>query len=94
MRNNNRNKNENPNYITNPAMLPQVFSKRVRQCPLSGENAPVIDYKNIDLLQKYTSERGKILPSRITNVCAKNQRKIAKAIKRARVLALMPYTDS
>ena len=60
-----------------------------RKCPLSGKNAPVIDYKNIKLLKKYVSENGKILPSRITFVSKKKQRALSKAIKRARLLSLI-----
>ena len=59
--------------------------------PFSGEGAPAIDYKDVKLLQRYVSERGKIVPSRITAVSAKKQRERARAIKRARVLALLPY---
>jgi small subunit ribosomal protein S18 len=59
--------------------------------PFSGANAPKIDYKDVKLLQRYISERGKIVPSRITAVSQKNQRKLAQAIKRARYLALLPY---
>ena len=62
------------------------FSK---SCPLSGKNAPDIDYKNIKLLKKYTSESGRILPSRVTSVCFKKQRELARSIKRARLLALI-----
>jgi len=57
----------------------------------SGDNAPAIDYKDTRLLQRYISERGKIVPSRITAVSAKKQRELARAIKRARFLALLPY---
>ena len=60
-----------------------------RKCPLTGKNAPEIDYKNIKLLKKYMSENGKILPSRITSVCQKKQRELSLSIKRARVLALI-----
>ena len=60
-----------------------------KNCPLSGKNAPVIDYKNIKLLKRYISENGKILPSRITNVSLKKQRKLNNAVKRARSLALI-----
>lgn len=67
------------------------FGRRRKSCPLSGENAPVIDYKNVDLLKRYISERGKIIPSRITAVSAGKQRELARAIKRARVLALLPF---
>ena len=60
-----------------------------RKCPLTGKNAPEIDYKNIKLLKKYMSENGKILPSRITSVSQKKQRKLSLSIKRARILALI-----
>ena len=60
-----------------------------RKCPLTGKNAPEIDYKNIKLLKKYMSENGKILPSRITSVSQKKQRELSMSIKRARVLALL-----
>ena len=65
--------------------------RRRKVCPFSGANAPKIDYKDVKLLQRYVSERGKIVPSRITAVSAKKQRELAKAIKRARFLALLPY---
>jgi len=67
------------------------FFRRRKSCPFTGAKAPKIDYKDTRLLQRYTSERGKIVPSRITSVSAKNQRKLATAIKRARFLALIPY---
>ncbi len=70
------------------------FFRRRKTCPFSGENAPVIDYKDIKLLQRYLSERGKIVPSRITAVSKKKQRELATAIKRARELALLPYIIS
>ena len=60
-----------------------------RACPLSGKNAPELDYKNIKVLKKYISESGKILPSRVTSVSFKKQRELAKSIKRARLLALI-----
>ena len=60
-----------------------------RKCPLTGKNAPEIDYKNIKLLKRYTSENGKILPSRITSVSQKKQRELSLSIKRARILALV-----
>ncbi len=56
-----------------------------------GDNAPAIDFKDVRLLQRYISERGKIVPARITAVSAKKQRELARAIKRARFLALLPY---
>ncbi len=72
-----------------PARRP--YWRRRKSCPFSGPNAPTIDYKDVKLLQRYISERGKIVPSRITAVSAKKQRELAKAIKRARYLALLPY---
>ena len=72
-------------------MSRRPFFRRSKSCPFSGENAPKIDYKNVKLLQRFTSERGKIVPSRITAVSAKKQRELATAIKRARNLALMPF---
>ena len=69
-----------------------AFMRRRKVCPFSGEaGAPKIDYKDVKLLQRYVSERGKIVPSRITAVSAKKQRELAQAIKRARFLALLPY---
>ena len=65
--------------------------RRRKSCPFSGANAPKIDYKDTKLLSRYVSERGKIVPSRITAVSAKKQRELAQAIKRARFLALLPY---
>jgi len=67
------------------------FFRRRKSCPFSGPDAPKIDYKDVKLLQRYISERGKIVPSRITAVCAKKQRELSKAIKRARFMALLPY---
>ncbi len=67
------------------------FFRRRKSCPFSGENAPKIDYKDARLLSRYISERGKIVPSRITAVSAKKQRELAKAIKRSRFLGLLPY---
>ncbi|HXF54936.1 MAG TPA: 30S ribosomal protein S18 [Hyphomicrobiaceae bacterium] len=72
-----------------PARRP--FHRRRKTCPFSGDNAPKIDYKDVRLLSRYISERGKIVPSRITAVSAKKQRELAKAIKRARFLGLLPF---
>ncbi len=72
-------------------MATKPFFRRRKSDPFEGENAPTIDYKDVKTLQRYVSERGKIVPSRITAVGAKNQRKLAQAIKRARFLALLPY---
>src|SRR6185437_1675700 len=66
--------------------------RRRKSCPFSGPNAPKIDYKDGKLRRRYISERGKIVPSRITAVSAKKQRELAQAIKRARFLGLLPYS--
>ena len=71
------------------SLFQKPMVKFFRPCPLSGKNAPVIDYKNIKLLKKYTSETGRILPSRITSVSQRKQKELAGAIKRARLSALM-----
>ena len=67
------------------------FHRRRKTCPFSGDQAPKIDYKDARTLGRYISERGKIVPSRITAVSAKKQRELAVAIKRARFLGLLPY---
>jgi small subunit ribosomal protein S18 len=67
------------------------FFRRKKTCPFTGAGAPVIDYKDVKLLSRYISERGKIVPSRITAVSAKKQRELSQAIKRARTLGLLPY---
>ena len=72
-----------------PARKP--FFRRRKTCPFTGANAPKIDYKDTRLLSRYISERSKIVPSRITAVSTKKQRELARAIKRARFLALLPY---
>lgn len=73
-------------------MARQMRRKKVN--PLGGENGKAIDYKDLDTLSEYITETGKIVPSRITGTSAKNQRKLATAIKRARYLALLPYCDA
>lgn len=75
---------------TAPATRKPFFRRR-KTCPFSGPDALTIDYKDVKLLQKFTTERGKIIPSRITAVSQIRQRELAQAIKRARFLALMPY---
>jgi small subunit ribosomal protein S18 len=69
------------------------FFRRKKTCPFTGPNAPTIDWKNTRLLGRYISERGKIIPSRITAVSQKKQRELAKAIKRARFMGLLPYVQ-
>ena len=72
-------------------MARRPFTRRKKSCAFSGPNAPVIDYKDTKLLSRFLSERGKIVPSRITAVSAKKQRELSRAIKRARTMALLPY---
>ena len=72
-------------------MANKPFFRRRKSCPFSGANAPKIDYTAVTLLQRYISERGKIVPTRITAVSSKKQRELARAIKRARFVALLPY---
>ena len=69
------------------------FEERKKFCPFSQKNSPTIDYKDIKLLSRYISEKGKIIPSRITNVSRIKQKELAVAIKRARFLSLMSYTN-
>ena len=67
------------------------FFRRPKSCPFSSPDSPTIDYKDVKLLQRFLSERGKIVPRRITAVSSKKQRELARAIKRARNLALLPF---
>ena len=69
------------------------FRRGRKSCPFSGKAAITIDYKDPNTLKRFISERGKIMPSRITAVSAKKQRELAQAIKRARFIALLPYAD-
>ena len=85
---NNKKKYKQSNFAKLSIFQPQKYRFK-RNCPLSGKEAPIIDYKNIKLLKRYTSENGKILPSRITSVCQKKQRELSLSIKRARNLALI-----
>lgn len=71
--------------------MARPFFRRRKSCPFSAKDAPAIDYKDVRLLQGFMSERGKIVPSRITAVSAKKQRELAQAIKRSRFLGLLPY---
>lgn len=70
------------------------FFRRRKFCRFTAEGIEQIDYKDLDILKDYISETGKIVPSRITGTKAKYQRQLATAIKRARFLSLIPYTDS
>ena len=69
------------------------FEAKNKFCPFSQPNSPKIDYKDLRLLNRYVSEKGKIVPSRITGVSRKKQRELSKAIKRARFLSLISFTS-
>ena len=81
-------KNRQSNFARLSIFQPNKY-KFKKNCPLSGKEAPVVDYKNVKLLKRYVSENGKILPSRITSVSQKKQRELSLSIKRARNLALI-----
>ena len=85
---NNKKKNVQSNFSKLSIFQNQKY-KFKKKCPLSGKEAPAVDYKNIKLLKRYLSENGKILPSRITSVSQKKQRELSLSIKRARNLALL-----
>ena len=85
---NNRKSSTQSNFSKLSVFQNQKY-KFKKKCPLSGKGAPIVDYKNIKLLKRYTSENGKILPSRITSVSHKKQRELSLSIKRARNLALI-----
>ena len=84
----NSKKNKSSNFSKLSIFQPNKY-KYKKSCPLSVKGAPKVDYKNIKLLKRYTSENGKILPSRITSVSQKKQRELSISIKRARNLALI-----
>lgn len=69
------------------------FSRRKRVCKFTSEGIEEIDYKDLGLLKQFVSDNGKIVPSRITGTKVRYQRQLASAVKRARFLALLPYTD-
>jgi len=85
-------KNKNNKYKPKDDRKNSPFEERKRFCHFSQKNSPTIDYKDTKLLSRFISEKGKITPSRITNVSSKKQKKLAQAIKRARFLSLMSYT--
>ena len=81
-------KQKNSNY-SKLSLFQKPDMKLLKACPLSGKNAPKVDYKNIKLLKRYISESGRILPSRVTSVSLNKQRELSRSIKRARLLALL-----
>ena len=83
-----RKKQKSSNY-SKLSLFQKPDMKLLKACPLSGKNAPKVDYKNIKLLKRYISESGRILPSRVTSVSLNKQKKLSRSIKRARLLALL-----
>ena len=83
------NKRQQNSRYSKLSLFQKPDTKFFKPCPLSGKNAPIINYKNIKLLKKYISESGRILPSRITSVSLKKQKELSRSIKRARLLALL-----
>ena len=81
-------KNKQSNFAKLSIFQPNKY-KFKKSCPLSAKGAPQVDYKNIKLLRKYLSDTGRILPSRITSVSLKKQKELSRAVKRARLLALL-----
>jgi len=73
--------------------MPRQFRRR-KFCKFTAEGITEIDYKDLNMLKQYVGESGKIVPSRITGTKARFQRQLAKAIKHARYLSLLPYTDN
>jgi len=86
-----RSRNESSESGSNVPVVRNVFFRRSRGCPLAAIPDADINYMNVELLSRYVSERGRIMPSRISSISAKKQRKLSKAIKRSRMLALMPF---
>ncbi|MBC8358120.1 MAG: 30S ribosomal protein S18 [Candidatus Aminicenantes bacterium] len=78
---------------SNRGAFRKYFPPRKKFCRFCQKNIKEVDYKNVDILKKYVLERGKISPRRITGTCAFHQRRLATAIKRARLLALLPYVE-
>jgi len=89
MKRNSKKTNKKNSSYSKLSLFQKPGIKFFRPCPLSGKNAPVVDYKNIKVLKKFVSESGRILPSRITSVSQKKQKELARAVKRARLLALL-----
>tara|TARA_Y100000590_G_scaffold439299_1_gene563159 strand:+ start:1325 stop:1594 length:270 start_codon:yes stop_codon:yes gene_type:complete len=89
MKRNKKKSNKRNSSYSNLSLFQKPGVKFFRPCPLSGKNAPIVDYKNIKVLKKYISESGRILPSRITAVSQRKQKELSRAIKRARLLALI-----
>ena len=88
---NNRRNNRNNNYDED--YNPRMKKQRKKVCPLCSDKNFVLDYKNFDVMKKFVNDKGKILPRRTTGACAKHQRDITLAVKRARHIAILPYAS-
>ena len=88
-RKNNKFKKKSFNSLNKLSLFQKNDGRYSRKCPLSVKNAPIVDYKNVSLLKKYISDNGKIVSSKITSVSFGKQKKLAKEIKRAKVLGLL-----
>ncbi len=77
-----------------PRLLGRTYFQRKKSCPFSHDRAPKIDYKDVKLLTRFVSDYGKIMPAHISGVSHRKQRELAKAIKRARMIALLPFAPS
>ena len=85
------NKRYNRNNNNDDDSMPRRRRIKKKVCPFCADKNLVIDYKDADKLKRFVSEKGKILPSRVTGLCAKHQREMTTAIKRARCIALLPF---
>ena len=79
--------------IAKKTLMEGIFVKKRKQCPFTASGIHYIDYKDLDTLRQFISERGKILPRRVTGVSALHQRQLAKAVKRSRHMALLPFVS-
>jgi small subunit ribosomal protein S18 len=89
MKRNNKKQKRGTNSLTKLSLFQKNDGKFSRKCPLSIKNAPIVDYKNINLLKKYISDNGKILSSKITSVSFNKQKKLTREIKKAKILGLL-----
>jgi|TARA_B110000008_G_C16780831_1_gene488578 small subunit ribosomal protein S18 len=89
MKRNNKKQKRGTNSLTKLSLFQKNDGKFSRKCPLSIKNAPVVDYKNVNLLKKYISDNGKILSSKITSISFNKQKKLTREIKKAKILGLL-----
>ena len=94
MADNKKNKRNNRNNNADNDYNPKFRKIRKKVCPLCADKNLVLDYKNADQIRKFVNDKGKILPRRTTGACAKHQRDITTAVKRARHIAILPYTQN